>query len=139
MEDIPDEDATDEDVPVEDASDEESSSDMEPLEEPRAAAWAPIENQISAARLEAIWKFDQENARKKCLAKFRITYSQLRAIRRHFTYGTGEHVKYWRIRSHVGAQFKEVDHPLFEFVEIRSRLFYCRILMLSSPSIGPSV
>lgn len=102
----------------EDVPDEEISTDILPssdlLEEAPAPAWTPIESQMSSARMETIWKFDLEKGRKKCLAKFKIRYSKLRAIRRHFTQGTGEHVKYQRIRSHVEAQFKQVDYLLLE-------------------------
>lgn len=68
----------------------------------------PIEKNKSAEHMGRIWDDDRKLGRAKCLKKHKITYSQLRAIRRHFKHGEAEQLKTEKVRSIVEEEFRKV-------------------------------
>ena len=60
----------------------ESSEDDEPRH------LSSIEEQMSAKKLEDIWRNYLSTNQRSCLMKHRITYAQLRAVKRHFLEGS---------------------------------------------------
>ena len=80
----------------------ESDVALEPVDR------SPIETKFSSTRMQRIRDHFVLKGRSGCLKKFGITYSQLRAVTRHFESGPGDHVKCAKIRSSVATEVKKV-------------------------------
>ena len=87
---------------------EAESEASDKTEADRVEPWLPIEKKMTPERMQRIWEFDRAKGRKKCLAKFGIKYSQLRAVRRHFSDGGGDNEKCRQVQSSVKQAFTQV-------------------------------
>ena len=76
----------------------------------------PVETTMTPERMEGILHSFLDTGQLKCLSKHRISYSQLRAVKRHFAKGCAEHLKTREVRSRVLQNFTEVLPVIQSFV-----------------------
>ena len=110
VEDAP-EDAQEEEAPSPGACDDS----VEEAESADGHERLAIEDRFSAAQLNEMWEYYQRKGRKSCGTKYRLRYSQLRSIKRHFTKGTGEQAKSRQVLSFVRSRFTQVYFKLHDF------------------------
>ena len=102
-----------------------NQADSEAREENTAETkyWRPIEESLPAARLHTIYEHYKSKGRAKCMKKFQISESQLKAVVTNYEEGEGEHVKSVKIRKMLQNKFTQVgflgrspcSHSIFHY------------------------